>query len=111
MARKNYSDEFKGDAVALYRDTEGATITAIAGDLGVSEATLSAWCKAVGVPIRHGRPASAAATVTGGAETPEQELSRLRAENKALRAEQAKLGTERDILRSAAKYFAGETNW
>jgi transposase len=49
--------------------------------------------------------------VTGGAETPEQELSRLRAENKALRAEQAKLGTERDILRSAAKYFAGETNW
>jgi transposase len=44
-------------------------------------------------------------------ETPEHELTRLRAENKALRAEQAKLGTERDILRSAAKYFAGETNW
>jgi transposase len=111
MTRKNYSDEFKGDAVALYRDTGGATITAIAGDLGVSEATLSAWCKAAGVPIRNGRPASAAATVTGGAETSEQELSRLRAENKALRAEQAKLGTERGILRSAAKYFAGETNW
>jgi transposase-like protein len=30
MARKNYPDEFKGDAVALYRDTDGATITAIA---------------------------------------------------------------------------------
>ena len=27
MARKNYPDEFKRDAVALYRDTEGATIT------------------------------------------------------------------------------------
>jgi transposase len=38
-------------------------------------------------------------------------LARLRAENKALPAEQAKLATERDILRSAAKYFAGETNW
>ncbi len=25
MARKNYPDEFKGDVVALYRDTEGAT--------------------------------------------------------------------------------------
>lgn len=25
MARKNYPDDFKGDAVALYRDTEGAT--------------------------------------------------------------------------------------
>jgi len=55
MARKNYSDEFKGDAVALYRDTEGGTITVIAGDLGVSEATLSAWCTAAGVQIRHRR--------------------------------------------------------
>lgn len=55
MARKNYSDEFKRDAVALYRDTEGATITVIVAELGVSEATLSAWCKSVGVPIRHRR--------------------------------------------------------
>jgi len=68
MARRNYPDEFKRDAVALYRDTEGATITVVAAELDVSEATLSAWCK------------------TG-------------------------LSTERDILRSAAKYFAGETNW
>ncbi|MBU8827777.1 transposase [Mycolicibacterium goodii] len=110
MARKNYPDEFKRDAVALYRDTEGATITVIAAELGVSEATLSAWCKAAGVPIRHRRPASAAASGPG-VETPEQELARLRAENTALRAEQTKLATERDILRSAAKYFAGETNW
>jgi transposase len=110
MARKNYPDEFKRDAVALYRDTEDATITVIAAELGVSEATLSAWCKAAGVPIRHRRPASAPAT-SAGVETPEQELARLRAENKALRAGQAKLSTERDILRSAAKYFAGETNW
>jgi len=42
MTRKNYPDEFKRDAVALYRDTEGATITVIAAELGVSEATLSA---------------------------------------------------------------------
>ena len=60
MARKNYPDEFKRDAVALYRDTEGATITVIAAELGVSEATLSAWCKAAGVPIRHRKPGSAA---------------------------------------------------
>ena len=46
-----------------------------------------------------------------GAETPEQELARLRSENKALRATEARLSTERDILRSAAKYFAGETIW
>ena len=110
MARKNYPDEFKRDAVALYRDTEGATITQIAEELGISGVTLSAWCKAAGVPIRHRNPTSAAAPAHG-VETPDQELARLRAENKALRATEARLSTERDILRSAAKYFAGETNW
>ena len=110
MTRKNYPDEFKRDAVALYRDTEGATITVIAAELGVSEATLSAWCKAAGVAIRHRRAGSAAAA-SPGVESPEQELARLRSEVKALRATEARLSTERDILRSAAKYFAGETNW
>jgi len=110
MARKNYPEEFKGDAVALYRDTDGATITQIATELGVSEATLSAWCKAAGVAIRHRKPGSVSGPARG-AETPEQELARLRAENQQLRADQARLATERDILRSAAKYFAGETNW
>ncbi|QFS90380.1 Transposase [Mycobacterium sp. THAF192] len=110
MARKNYPDEFKRDAVALYRDTEGATITQIAAELGVSEATLSAWCKSAGVPIRH-RRGVAGTDPAPGTETPEQELARLRAENKTLRANEARLSTERDILRSAAKYFAGETNW
>jgi len=93
MARKNYPDEFKRDAVVLYRDTEGATITVIAAELGVTEATLSAWCKAAGVPIRHGRAASATAA-SPGCETAEQELARLRAENKALRATEARLSTE-----------------
>ena len=110
MARKNYPDEFKRDAVALYRDTEGATITVIAAELGVSEATLSAWCKVAAVPIRHRKP-TGAAQLAHGVETPEQELARLRAENTALRATEARLSTERYILRSAAKYFAGETNW
>ncbi|WP_096867526.1 IS3 family transposase [Mycolicibacter icosiumassiliensis] len=104
MARKNYPDEFKRDAVALYRDTEGATITQIAAELGVSEATLSAWCKSAGVAIRH-RRGSVETELAPGAESPEQELVRLRAENKTLRATEARLSTERDILRSAAKYF------
>ena len=90
MARKNYPDEFKRDAVALYRDTEGATITQIAEELGISGVTLSAWCKAAGVPIRHRNPSAADGPVAG-AETPEQELARLRAENKALRATEARL--------------------
>ncbi len=70
MARKNYPDEFKRDAVALYRDTEGATITVIAAELGVSEATLSAWCKVAGVPIRHRKP-MAAVQLAHGIETAE----------------------------------------
>ena len=110
MARKNYPDEFKRDAVALYRDTAGATITQIAAELGVSGVTLSAWCKGAGVPIRHRNPTSASEPAAG-VETSEQELARLRAEVGQLRADKARLSTERDILRSAAKYFAGETNW
>jgi transposase len=110
MARKNYPEEFKRDAVMLYRDTDGATITQIADELGISGVTLSAWCKAAGVAIRH-RSHTVAGAPGPGVETPEQELARLRAENKALRQTEARLSTERDILRSAAKYFAGETNW
>lgn len=110
MSKKNYPDEFKRDAVVLYRDTEGATITQIAAELGVSGVTLTAWCKAAAVPIRHGLRTSAAVPAPG-TESPEEELARLRAENKSLKANAARLSTERDILRSAAKYFAGETNW
>ncbi len=112
MARKNCPDEFKRDADALYRDTEDATVTQIAGELGIHEATLTAWRKAAGVPIRHRRSAATTtAGAGGGAETPEQELARLRAENQQLWADESRLATEREILRKAAKYFAGETNW
>jgi len=55
MARKNYSEEFRRDAVELYRVTEGATVAQIAADLGIAHGSLSAWLKAAGVPIRkHG---------------------------------------------------------
>ena len=50
--------------------------------------------------------------------SPEDELAALRArvatletQKAELVVEQAKLVTEREILRRAAKYFAGETNW
>jgi transposase len=106
MARKNYSEEFRRDAVELYRVTEGATITGIAADLGITDATLGTWVKAAGVAVRHGRLAGAAAPPGGG-----DEVARLRARVAELEARERVLSTEKDILRAAAKYFAGETNW
>ena len=38
-------------------------------------------------------------------------IARLQARVAELEAETTKLATEREILRQAAKYFAGETNW
>ena len=102
MARTTYSTEFRRDAVELYRVTEGATITQIAGDLGITDATLSAWIRAAGVVSGAGT----ARRVDDG-----DELARLRARVSELEATERTLATERDILRAAAKYFAGERMW
>jgi cell division protein FtsB len=48
---------------------------------------------------------------TGRTESQAAKLARLEARVRELEAEKVKLSTEREILRSAAKYFAGETNW
>ena len=118
MARKNYTDEFRRQAVDLYESTEGATLSGIAGDLGLARGTLAAWA------TTFGRGTTAAATGSppttgssgspgsdGRAESQAVKLARLEARVRELEAETTKLATEREILRSAAKYFAGETNW
>ncbi|MDZ7911938.1 MAG: transposase [Rhodococcus sp. (in: high G+C Gram-positive bacteria)] len=109
MTKRNYTAEFRRDAIELYRDTDGATVIGIAADLGIAHGSPTAWLKNAGIPIR--RPGTSNAPRSNSGETPEQEAARLRAEVAHLRAEKTKLETERDILRSAAKYFAGETNW
>lgn len=109
MARKTYSAEFRRDAVELYGTTPTATVAGIAADLGIMDTTLSGWIKAAGVAIRgQSRPPSTAPPLH---ETPEQELVRLRARVRVLEDSERKLSAEREILRAAAKYFAGETNW
>lgn len=109
MARKNYTDEFRRRAVDLYESTPGATLKGIAADLGVSRGALKEWVDKFGSGTTAG--AATAAPRQGRPESPGARIARLEAENAALRAEQAKLAQERDILRQAAKYFAGETNW
>jgi transposase len=117
MARKNYTEEFRRQAVDLYRSTPGATLRGIATDLGISRQTLQVWVRALdpGPMSPSSRPSSGAAARqgqrAGRAESAEAELASLRARVAALETENVKLETERDILRQAAKYFAGETNW
>jgi transposase-like protein len=43
---KHYPQQFKADAVALYRSRPGATIALIADDLGVNRETLRSWVRA-----------------------------------------------------------------
>ncbi|WP_372434853.1 IS3 family transposase [Myceligenerans salitolerans] len=110
MVRKFYPEEFKADAVELYSSTPGATIKEIAADLGVHEGTLSRWLQAAGVtsPTAAGRADDGGGSSGAGVpETAAEELERLRAEVKRLRADKSLLETEREILRKAAKYFAG----
>lgn len=113
MARKNYSDEFRRQAVDLYESTPDATLKGIAADLGVARGTLADWVKTLGTGLTTASPH--AVPVGGGnrerVEAPAVRIARLESENARLRAEKSKVETERDILRKAAKYFAGETNW
>ena len=120
MARKNYTEEFRRQAVDLYRSTPGATLRGIAADLGISRQTLQVWVHALDPELTV--PSSKSGRTQGRrpqqADTPEAEVAELQARvaaletaNAELMVEQTKLATERDILRQAAKYFAGETNW
>lgn len=122
MARKNYSMEFRRQAVDLYESTPGATLKGIAADLGVVRGTLKDWVDQHGTgkktapdgtttTARPGTGAAGGSRPPGEPETPERKIARLEAENAGLRAEKAKLTAEREILRQAAKYFAGETRW
>jgi transposase len=103
MVNKHYPAEFKADAVTLYRSRPGATIAQIADDLGVNRETLRSWVRLDDQRRgAAGRPAAAARPQPAG--TVEEE-------NAALRRRVRELEEERDILRKAARYFAGETRW
>lgn len=94
IPRVAYTLEFKLEAVRRVRGGEAAR--RVARELGVAEQTLRNWAKAqaagqLGV-AEKGKPI-----------TPEQmEISRLRAEN-------ARLKMEAEILKKAAAYFAKES--
>ena len=108
MARKNYTDESRQRAVDLYESTPGATLKGIAADLGISRGALKEWVERLGSGTTT---KLTAAPPAGRPESQSARIVRLEAELAESKAERVKLETERDILRQAAKYFAGETNW
>lgn len=101
VVMKNYPPQFKADAVALYESRPEATIRSVAADLGINPETLRNWVRAAGVSRPRGRRT----------QEPSQPPAPLEAENAALRKKVRELEEEREILRKAAKYFAGETRW
>ena len=90
ISRSAYTAEFK--ELAVKRVKAGEAIPATAKELGLSDQTLRNWVKAADAGKLNG---ASAKVVTAEA----MELSRLRAEN-------AKLKRENEIIKKAAAYFA-----
>ena len=91
-SRKAYTPEFKLQAVEMITEQK-LSVAEVARRLGVTENRLHDWKKAV---LKKGADAFPG---TGHLTPVEEELRRLRAENARLRA-------ERDLLKKAAAYFA-----
>ncbi|MFI7231592.1 transposase [Nonomuraea angiospora] len=104
--------------MASYESTPGATYKGIAADLGVSGGSLRAWVLRARA-LRGEEPARpSASSDTGHARQPAEagdeaaeRIRQLEERVRELEASEKKLTTERDILRKAAKYFAGQTHW
>lgn len=66
MVRKNYTDEFRRRAVDLYESALGASLKAIAADLGISRGALREWVEKLGSGTTT---AGTAVPVTGRSES------------------------------------------
>jgi len=99
--RSPYSEEFRKDAVALYRAAAGKrTYAAVAADLGITAESLRTWVR------KDKTQAAPGHRDAGGSEA--EEPARLRAENTRLLKAEKEWHLEREILRGAAAYFARE---
>lgn len=103
MGRKSpHPEEFRKDAVALYRASGGKrTYAAVAADLGITGETLRTC-------VRKDTSRPAPGPPSGTALSQAEELARLRAENQRLLKAEKEWQLEREILRRAAAYFARE---
>lgn len=88
MSKKNYTAEYRAHLVALFKD--GRSAESLAREYEPSSQTIRNWVQAA----------------EGGDKRTEVDLQ---AELRALRAENAKLREEREILKKAAAWFAKES--
>jgi transposase len=96
MARKRrkYTLEFKQEAVRLVKE-EDMTYVEVGRDLGVNKSTIRDWCNKAQDGVLDGPRGPVQAL------SMEEELAKLRRENRILRE-------EREILKKAAAFFAKE---
>lgn len=102
MSRSKYNEEFRSSTVQLILNNN-KSVKEISIDLDIHEKTLYSWIRAY--KIKNKLPVEARTTYGTTAsisESLEEELKRLRFENKILKQ-------EREILKKAAAYFAKET--
>ena len=90
--RRKFSNEFKAKAVDM-TNQEGMTISKVAIELGVSEANLCQWKRAI--------------QEEESIDKAERKLDALQ-ENVALKDENKRLRMENEILKKAAAYFASQ---
>jgi transposase len=94
--RRNYGDAFKREAVRLVTE-HGYGVSETARNLGINAHMLGRWKREVEAQK------SAAFPGNGRVSPDQEELQRLREDNKRLRM-------ERDILKKALGYFASGSN-
>jgi transposase len=93
--RRTFTPEFKAEAVKLVTE-QGRSFVEVARDLDIGESTLRSWRQAIATGGAQASPGR------GNPPALEEELRRLRAENK-------RLTMERDILKRATAFFARES--
>ena len=92
--RRQYTEEFKAEAVRLVRDS-ARPVAQVARDLGIADHLLYRWRAEQQQAESHGHTRQSM-------RAEEEELTRLRREN-------ATLKQERDFLKRAAAFFAKES--
>ena len=92
-SRRQYSDEYKSEAVRLANDS-GKPVTQVARELGVNANVLHRW-------MRDERETRAVGKTRGAVKAEQEEVIQLR-------RELARVTQERDFLKRAAAFFAKE---